>query len=170
MGAKTVQVLNRGKTTLFSSSQNLGIPPSKRMTTAKVLCREGIKVRFGKVLFGMLRSAVYWDLPVGWGPGQAAEDPMQWANLAKPDGWMRLSAFFIRKAGPDTRGLLVLGRRRISSQLLIEPRTDTSLPEVTFAGPSVCKPFNQCSQTIAWSFMEGQWAVDQFVGVYIAVS
>mmetsp|Transcript_22088 Transcript_22088/g.40595 ORF Transcript_22088/g.40595 Transcript_22088/m.40595 type:complete len:643 (+) Transcript_22088:87-2015(+) len=37
------------------------------------------------------QSAVYWDLPVGWGPGQATEDPMQWANLAKPDGWMRLS-------------------------------------------------------------------------------
>ena len=39
------------------------------------------------------QSAVYWDLPVGWGSGEGCDDPMKWANLARPNGWMRISHY-----------------------------------------------------------------------------
>nr|QDO16359.1 cryptochrome DASH [Lingulodinium polyedra] len=38
------------------------------------------------------QTAVFWDLPVGAGPGEG-HDPLQWANLARPDGWMRVSHY-----------------------------------------------------------------------------
>ena len=37
-------------------------------------------------------SSVLWDLPTGYGPAQG-HDALQWANLAKPDGWLRVSCF-----------------------------------------------------------------------------
>mmetsp|Transcript_47006 Transcript_47006/g.134494 ORF Transcript_47006/g.134494 Transcript_47006/m.134494 type:complete len:650 (+) Transcript_47006:86-2035(+) len=37
-------------------------------------------------------DAVFWDLPVGHGPGQG-HDALQWANLARPDGWLRMSQY-----------------------------------------------------------------------------
>jgi len=37
-------------------------------------------------------KAIFWDLPVGGGPGEG-HDSLQWSNLAKPDGWMRMSQF-----------------------------------------------------------------------------
>jgi len=38
------------------------------------------------------QAPVFWDLPVGSGPGEG-HDPLQWANLAKPDGWTRISHY-----------------------------------------------------------------------------
>jgi len=35
---------------------------------------------------------VFWDLPVGSGPGEG-HDALQWANLARPDGWTRVSHY-----------------------------------------------------------------------------
>jgi len=38
------------------------------------------------------QAPVFWDLPVGSGPGEG-HDALQWANLAKPDGWTRISHY-----------------------------------------------------------------------------
>mmetsp|Transcript_38481 Transcript_38481/g.107223 ORF Transcript_38481/g.107223 Transcript_38481/m.107223 type:complete len:718 (-) Transcript_38481:27-2180(-) len=38
------------------------------------------------------QTAVFWDLPVGSGPGEG-HDALQWANLARPNGWMRVSHY-----------------------------------------------------------------------------
>jgi len=37
-------------------------------------------------------TSVLWDLPTGYGPAQG-HDALQWANLAKPDGWLRISHY-----------------------------------------------------------------------------
>jgi len=36
------------------------------------------------------QAPVFWDLPVGNGPGEG-HDALQWANLARPHGWTRIS-------------------------------------------------------------------------------
>mmetsp|Transcript_86454 Transcript_86454/g.252989 ORF Transcript_86454/g.252989 Transcript_86454/m.252989 type:complete len:681 (+) Transcript_86454:46-2088(+) len=38
------------------------------------------------------QTAVFWDLPVGSGPGEG-HDALQWTNLARPDGWTRVSHY-----------------------------------------------------------------------------
>ena len=44
-----------------------------------------------------------WDLPTGYGPAQG-HDALQWANLAKPDGWLRVSFAFVSKKMPQELG------------------------------------------------------------------
>ncbi|CAK9000908.1 unnamed protein product [Durusdinium trenchii] len=39
-----------------------------------------------------LQEPVLWDLPTGYGPAKG-HDALQWANLAKPDGWLRISHY-----------------------------------------------------------------------------
>ena len=33
---------------------------------------------------------VFWDLPTGGQDKASGNDPLQWANLARPDGWLRV--------------------------------------------------------------------------------
>ena len=45
--------------------------------------------RFGLRCSEDLHEPVLWDLPTGYGSAKG-HDALQWANLAKPDGWLRV--------------------------------------------------------------------------------